>query len=202
MCRKLSVPHSLQGHTEMSLPCARRVPQNVTSCSGWETAVHKTSLFSHMSASFICKARHLENVRTGAEKRKRDVYTGKYMRGRREISWDATNAEIFPLKHLVCQLGTEGGSDDVKTPKARLAEYNMQYEHGRDTVCQPLRIFISPLYYMIAPWAEILYPPYGSYNNPWTSKPASVSADNRLTVKYGRLGSLAVATACCSELGF
>jgi hypothetical protein len=35
----------------------------------------ETSLFSHMSASFIRKARHLENVRTGSEKRKRDEYT-------------------------------------------------------------------------------------------------------------------------------
>lgn len=84
----------------------------------------RDSLFSHVPNFFIRKARHLENVRKEFEKKgKQDEYSEQGER--RKTSGDATNAEIFPLKHLVCQLSTEEGSHDVTIFKARLSEFNI-----------------------------------------------------------------------------
>jgi hypothetical protein len=89
------------------------------------------------------------------KKRKRDEYTAhqNICEGRRKILGDATNAEIFPPKHLVCQLGTEG--EAMTSRLSKHVSWNAIYTNRKDIFCHLLETcygkFISPFYYMIIP---------------------------------------------------
>lgn len=125
--------------------------RRVTSCTRSETTIHRTSLFSHVSAYFICKARHLENVETGAEKRDWMRTQENICEGEEKSRETPQMRKYFPSNTLSVSWEQKGEAMTSRLPQHALRNAIYSIRTEQTFFCHLLWRFISPFCYIIIP---------------------------------------------------